>query len=112
MQRPIGVTLLAIGAGLAGVLEIWRALVFMGAVNWTFVGKEVKFPDPQWGQCLAAYVVVREGEELSQDEVVDYAKQQVARFAVPRAVMFLDELPRNPTGKVMKRNLPAFETLS
>jgi hypothetical protein len=52
MQRPIGVTLLAIGAALAGLLEIWRAAVFMGWVKWTFVGKEVSFPDPQWGQVL------------------------------------------------------------
>ncbi|HPU13130.1 MAG TPA: AMP-binding protein [Aeromicrobium sp.] len=66
--------------------------------------------DPQWGQALAAYVVAREGEELTHDEVVEYAKANVARFAVPRAVMFLDELPRNPTGKVMKRHLPQFDT--
>lgn len=66
-------------------------------------------PDPQWGQCLAAYVVVREGATLSEGEVVAYAKERVARFAVPRRTMFLEELPRNPTGKVMKRELPAFE---
>ncbi len=65
-------------------------------------------PDTQWGQVLAAYVVVREGETLTEDEIVEYAKQHVARFAVPRAVQFLDELPRNPTGKVMKRELPEF----
>ena len=50
MQRPIGVTLLAIGAGLAGLLQIWRILVFAGIVNWTFVGREVSFSSPQWGQ--------------------------------------------------------------
>jgi len=66
-------------------------------------------PDPQWGQCLAAYVVVRDGEQLVEDEVVAYAKDRVARFAVPRRTMFLDELPRNPTGKVMKRELPDFD---
>ena len=66
-------------------------------------------PDPKWGQCLAAYVVVREGERLDEDEVVSYAKEHVARFAVPRRTMFLEELPRNPTGKVMKRELPDFE---
>ena len=38
-----------------------------------------------------------------------YAKSHVARFAVPSRLMFLDELPRNPTGKVMKRELPDFE---
>jgi hypothetical protein len=50
MQRPIGVTLLAIGAGIAGLLQIWRILVFAGIVNWTFVGREVSFSSPQWGQ--------------------------------------------------------------
>lgn len=68
--------------------------------------------DPQWGQSLAAYVVVREGEEITQEEVVEYAKAHVARFAVPRAVMFVEALPRNPTGKVMKRHLPQFEPLT
>jgi acyl-CoA synthetase (AMP-forming)/AMP-acid ligase II len=66
-------------------------------------------PDPQWGQVLAAYVVVREGETITEAEIVEYSKENVARFAVPKAVLFLDELPRNPTGKVMKRNLPPFE---
>ncbi|WP_019144757.1 AMP-binding protein [Aeromicrobium massiliense] len=63
-------------------------------------------PDEQWGQTLAAYVVVRDGHELDHAGVVDHAKQHVARFAVPRHVVFLDELPRNPTGKVMRRELP------
>jgi hypothetical protein len=57
MSRPIGVTLLAIGAGLAGLLELWRAAVFMGWVSWTFVGKSVSFPDPQWGQVLWAVLL-------------------------------------------------------
>jgi hypothetical protein len=57
MQRPIGVTLLAIGAGLAGLLEIWRTLVFLGVAKFTFVGKEVAFPDPQWGQALFALLI-------------------------------------------------------
>jgi len=57
MNRPIGVTLLAVGAGLAGLLEIWRMLVFLGIVKWTFIGKEVAFPDPQWGQALWALLL-------------------------------------------------------
>jgi fatty-acyl-CoA synthase len=64
--------------------------------------------DPAFGQALAAYVVVKEGSSLNEEDVVAYAKERVARFAVPRRTMFLDELPRNPTGKVMKRELPAF----
>ena len=57
MSRPIGVTLLAIGAGVAGLYEIWRALVFLGIVKFTFVGKEVSFPDPQWGQAIFALLL-------------------------------------------------------
>src|SRR6186997_608237 len=57
MNRPIGVTLLAVGAGLVGLFEIWRAAVFMGLVNWTFIGKEVSFQDPQWGQVLWALIL-------------------------------------------------------
>ena len=57
MQRPIGVTLLAIGSALIGVLEVWRALVFMGWVSWTFLGEEVSFPNPQWGQVIWALIL-------------------------------------------------------
>jgi hypothetical protein len=57
MHRPIGVMLLALGSGLVGLLEIWRALVFMGVVKWTFVGQEVSFKDPQWGQAIWAVIL-------------------------------------------------------
>jgi len=57
MQRPIGVMILAILSGVAGLLELWRAAVFMGWVNWTFVGKEVSFPSPQWGQVIWALLL-------------------------------------------------------
>jgi hypothetical protein len=57
MSRPIGVTLLAIGAGVAGILEVWRTLVFLGIVNWTFLGKEVSFNDPQWGPAIWAIIL-------------------------------------------------------
>jgi fatty-acyl-CoA synthase len=67
-------------------------------------------PDETYGQRLAAYVVPRPGAKLTHEDVVLYAKDRVARFAVPKATQFLDELPRNPTGKVMKRDLPPFST--
>jgi acyl-CoA synthetase (AMP-forming)/AMP-acid ligase II/uncharacterized membrane protein len=62
-------------------------------------------PDEQFGQRLKAYVVVRSGSELSDDEVKDYVKANLARYKVPREVEFLKELPRNATGKVVKREL-------
>ncbi|MCW2839906.1 MAG: acyl-CoA synthetase, partial [Aeromicrobium sp.] len=66
-------------------------------------------PDERLGQVLAAYVVRRPGSSLTEAELTAYAKDRVARFAVPGRTMFLDELPRNPTGKVMKRELPGLE---
>ncbi|WP_228538553.1 acyl-CoA synthetase [Nocardia sp. XZ_19_385] len=61
--------------------------------------------DPKHGQRLRTVVVVREGHSLTEDEVRDHVKQNLARFKVPRDVLFVDELPRNPTGKVLKRVL-------
>lgn len=57
MNRPIGVTLLALGAGLAGLFQVWRVLLFLGVVSWTFFGKEVSFPEAQWGQALWAVIL-------------------------------------------------------
>jgi fatty-acyl-CoA synthase len=61
--------------------------------------------DEKFGQRLRAFVVLRGGSELSEDEVKDYVRQNLARYKTPREVVFLDELPRNPTGKVLKREL-------
>jgi fatty-acyl-CoA synthase len=61
--------------------------------------------DEEFGQRLKAFVVLEDGQELSEDEVKAYAKENLARYKVPREVVFLDELPRNPTGKVLKRDL-------
>jgi fatty-acyl-CoA synthase len=62
-------------------------------------------PDDEFGQRLAAYVVVRSGVELSEEDVREFVKRNLARFKVPRDVFFIDELPRTPTGKVLKREL-------
>jgi hypothetical protein len=56
-HRPIGVTLLAAAAGLAALAQLWRMLVFMGIVNFDFIGKSVSFPEPQWGQAFWALLL-------------------------------------------------------
>ena len=62
--------------------------------------------DKDFGQRLKAYVVPRSGESsVSEDEIKDYVKTNLARYKVPREVEFLEELPRNATGKVLKREL-------
>jgi fatty-acyl-CoA synthase len=61
--------------------------------------------DDKFGQRLRAFVVPRGGAQLSEDDVKRYVKENLAGYKVPRDVVFLDELPRNATGKVLKRQL-------
>jgi fatty-acyl-CoA synthase len=61
--------------------------------------------DPEFGQRLKAFIVRAEGAELDADEIRDYVKANLARYKVPRDVEFLDELPRNATGKVLRTKL-------
>jgi fatty-acyl-CoA synthase len=61
--------------------------------------------DDEFGQRLKAFVVLRQGEELDEDAVREHVRGRLARFKVPRDVEFLDSLPRNATGKVLKREL-------
>jgi fatty-acyl-CoA synthase len=61
-------------------------------------------PDEEWGERLRAFVVI-EGEGVEEDVLKEYVRENLARFKVPREIVFLDELPRNPTGKILKRVL-------
>ncbi|MEU4253326.1 acyl-CoA synthetase [Amycolatopsis sp. NPDC026612] len=61
--------------------------------------------DPEFGQRLKAFVVRAEGSDLDVEGVRDYVKANLARYKVPRDVEFLDELPRNATGKVLRTKL-------
>jgi fatty-acyl-CoA synthase len=64
--------------------------------------------DEKFGQRLKAFVVVHEGAELSDDDIKSYVKDNLANYKVPRDVVFLDELPRNQTGKILKRELAEY----
>ena len=61
--------------------------------------------DVEFGQRLKAFVVCRNGTGLSEDAVKAYVKDNLARYKVPREVVFVDQLPRNETGKILKREL-------
>jgi acyl-CoA synthetase (AMP-forming)/AMP-acid ligase II len=63
-------------------------------------------PDEEYGQRLAAYVVLRESAVLDPDAIRTHVRAHRARFCVPRDIVFLTSLPRNATGKVLKRELP------
>ena len=66
-------------------------------------------PDDKFGQRLRAFVVLEPGKKVSESELKDHVKSNLARYKVPREVRFLDEIPRNPTGKVLKRELAESE---
>src|SRR3954453_12191828 len=65
----------------------------------------VAVPDEKMGEEVGAAVVLKDGEEASEDDVRDFVKQRVAAYKYPRRVWFLDELPKGPTGKILKRDI-------
>jgi long-chain acyl-CoA synthetase len=65
----------------------------------------VGVPHDEWGEEIGAAVVLHEGEELSCEAISAYVKEQIAAYKYPRVVWFLDELPKGPTGKILKREI-------
>ncbi len=65
--------------------------------------------DTEFGQRLRAFVVARDGAQLAPEAIQAYVKKNLASYKVPREVLFLPELPRNATGKVLKRELQALD---
>jgi fatty-acyl-CoA synthase len=65
--------------------------------------------DEDFGKRLRAFVVLKEGTEASEEELKAHVKDNLARFKVPREIITLDELPRNATGKVLKRDLAEYD---
>jgi acyl-CoA synthetase (AMP-forming)/AMP-acid ligase II len=61
--------------------------------------------DEDFGQRLRAFVVTRDGSDISEEDLKAHVKANLARYKVPREIVFVDELPRNATGKVLKREL-------
>jgi acyl-CoA synthetase (AMP-forming)/AMP-acid ligase II len=62
-------------------------------------------PDPLWGEAVKAFVVLKTGESMSQEEVIETCKARLASYKKPKQVEFLAALPRNPSGKVLKNLL-------
>ena len=62
-------------------------------------------PDERWGEVPVAFVVLRPAPRPRADELLEHCRAQLARFKVPKEITFLDALPRNPSGKVLKREL-------
>ena len=65
----------------------------------------IGIPDERWGETVKALVIVRDGAAPTADELVAFARGRLAGYKLPRVVEFVDDLPRTPSGKVLKRDL-------
>jgi len=82
--------------------EVERVLYeYDGVVEVAVVGR----PDERWGEVPVAFVVLRPDATVTSDALIEHCRAQLAKFKVPKAVTFVDELPRNPSGKILKREL-------
>jgi acyl-CoA synthetase (AMP-forming)/AMP-acid ligase II len=62
-------------------------------------------PDSLWGESVKAFVVLKKGDKMTEGEVIDYCKTHLASYKKPKSVEFVESLPRNPSGKVLKTQL-------
>jgi acyl-CoA synthetase (AMP-forming)/AMP-acid ligase II len=62
-------------------------------------------PDDRWGEAVKAFVVLLEGRQISETEIIEFCKKSLASYKKPRSVEFINELPRNPQGKILKKVL-------
>jgi fatty-acyl-CoA synthase len=62
-------------------------------------------PDEKWGEAVKAIVVRKQGAEVSEAEIIAFARERIAGYKLPKSVAFADALPRNPSGKILRREL-------
>ncbi|HOV19717.1 MAG TPA: acyl-CoA synthetase, partial [Ottowia sp.] len=65
----------------------------------------IGLPDPKWVEAVTAVVVLKQGQALSEREVIDHCNAHMAAFKSPKRVVFAEALPKNPSGKLLKREL-------
>jgi len=65
----------------------------------------IGFSDDKWGESIKAVVVLKEGESLAEEELIEWCQGKIGRFKIPKKVIFTDQIPRTPTGKILKRVL-------
>jgi long-chain acyl-CoA synthetase len=65
----------------------------------------VGIPDDHWGEAVKVYIVLRDGETATEQEIIDYCHTRMARYKVPKFVEFRKELPKSMVGKVLRREL-------
>ena len=62
-------------------------------------------PDEKWGEAVKAIVVAKPGVTPDAEDIIAYARSKIAHYKAPKSVDFIDILPRNPSGKILRRQL-------
>ena len=62
-------------------------------------------PDERWGEAVKACVVLETGADVQAQDIIDWARERIAGYKLPKSVDFIDALPRNPSGKILRRDL-------
>ena len=62
-------------------------------------------PDDKWGEAVKAMVVRKEGIDVTPDEIIEWTRKRIAGFKTPKSIEFIDVLPRNASGKILRRQL-------
>ena len=65
----------------------------------------IGIPDDKWGEAVKAIVVMKPGKQASATDIINFTRTRIAGFKTPKSVEFMDALPRNPSGKILRRNL-------
>jgi len=65
----------------------------------------IGIPDEKYGEAVKACIVKKEGSSLSEEQLIDFCKDKIASYKKPRSVDFISEVPRNASGKVLKKKL-------
>ena len=65
----------------------------------------IGIPDDKWGEAVKGFVVLGEGTNLEEVDIISYTRTQIAGYKCPKSINFVSELPRNPSGKILRREL-------
>jgi len=65
----------------------------------------VGIPDEKWGETVMGFVILAEDSSINENEIIAYSREKIAGFKCPKTIKFVNEIPRNPTGKVLRKDL-------
>jgi acyl-CoA synthetase (AMP-forming)/AMP-acid ligase II len=83
-------------------IEVENVLYRHPAVKETAV---IGVPDPYWVERVHALVVLKESAQVAEEEIIGFCREQIAHYKAPKSVEFVESLPKNPQGKILKREI-------